>query len=230
MYYKSLILKNLLVLCLCISGQTRELSKLPTKSIYAKTNHTMKVFRRTNRFAPQKEEIENGKWNSILHLDKGLILDTSKLKINSSLRNFDQTEFRIFNWRYFVKDPNKYQNIKDKFKNNPYKFFFKGGADNYYAYVTVDHQKQSAFYRLDPSTFIKETYTNDHQGRLQPYEQTIYREFKDNHQTYSLVWKIKFNEFSKNIPQEEHIGSIYPSSNKFRQWENRLMIHKGVTP
>ena len=226
--------KLLYICCLLnlfyVSLHSKELSKLPTKSIYASTEHTMKVFRRTNRFAPQKEEIENGKWKSILHLDKGLILDTSKLKFKSSLKNFDQTEFRIFNWRYFVKDPHGYETLKDRYQNDPHKSFFKGGPKSHYSYVTVDHQKQSALYRLNPTTYIKETYTNDHQDRLQPYEQTIYREFKDNHQTYSLVWKIKFKDFSKRPPQAEHLGSIYPSSSKFSQWENPLMIHKRATP
>ena len=230
MNLNSFILSSLLGLLLHVSLNARELSKLPTRSIYAQAQHTIKVFRRTNRFAPQKEEIETGKWNSVLHLDKGLILDTSKLKINSSLKTFNQTEFRLFNWRYFVKDPHQYQTVKNKYKDNSHKKFYKGGPNNRYSYVTVDNQKQSAFYRLNPTTFIKETYTNDQHDRLQPYEQTIYREFKNDHQTYNLVWKIKFEDFSKRPPQEEHLGSIYPSSDKFRQWENRLMIHKGVTP
>ena len=230
MYIKLLYFTGFFAAIFCVSVHSRELSKLPTKNIYAKTHHTMKVFRRTNHFAPQKEEIENGKWNSVLHLDKGLTLDTSKLKINSSLKSFDQTEFRIFNWRYFVKDPHEYEILKDRYRSNPHKFFYKGNPDTHYSYVTVNHQKQSAYYRLDPNTFVKETYTNDEQDRLQPYEQTIYRKFKDNHQTYSLVWKIRFNEFTKKVPQEEHLGSIYPSPSRLRQWENKLLIHKRVTP
>ena len=212
----------------CISLGSRELTKLPTKSIYVKAEHKIKVFRRTNLFAPQREEIENGNWNSVLHLDKGLVLDTSKLKINSALKNFDQIEFRIFNWRYFVKEPHKYKPDNGKYRNKPHKHFYRGGINNHYSYVTVDHQKQSAFYRLNPTTFIKETYTNDRQNRIQPYEQTIYREFKDNNQTYNLVWKIKFKEFSKSLPQEEHLGSIYPSSNRLRQWENKQLIHERI--
>ena len=227
---QSIGLIYLLWLGICVCLDARDISKLPTKNIYAKAKHTIKIFRRTNRFAPQKELIESGKWSSILHLDKGLTLDTSKLTINSALKRFDQMQFRLFNWRYFVKEPYKYELSDKKYKNNPYKSFFKGTPKNHYSYVTVDHQKQSAFYRLNPTTFIKETYTNDPQNRLQPYEQTIYRDFKHDDQTYSMVWKIKFTEFSKNLPQSEHLGLMYPSSNKQRQWENRLLIHKTVTP
>ena len=71
MYIQLLYFTSLFITIFSISLHSRELSKLPTKNIYAKTHHTMKVFRRTNRFAPQKEQIENGKWNSVLHLDKG---------------------------------------------------------------------------------------------------------------------------------------------------------------
>ena len=229
MSHKPIRLLCMVTMGCCASLSAKDLSKLPTKNIYAKAKHTIKVFRRTNRFAPQKEVIETGKWSSILHLDKGLTLDTSKLKINSALKKFEQTQFRIFNWRYFVKEPYKYRLSKEKFKDNPYKSFFKGNAKNHYSYVTVDHQKQSAYYRLNPTTFIKETYTNDPQNRLQPYEQTIYKDFNDDYQNFRMVWKIKFIEFSKNPPQSDHLNLIYPSANERRQWDNKLINRKTAT-
>ena len=54
MYIQLLYLTSLFITIFSISLHSRELSKLPTKNIYAKTHHTIEVFRRTNRFCAAK--------------------------------------------------------------------------------------------------------------------------------------------------------------------------------
>ena len=180
----------------------------PIKKNQLKAKHSLKLYRKTNRFAPQFEILENYTWSTQNKIKKHFSFNLDQVPTKSPLKTFSKIIFDFFNWTHFLSNRRSYQLISAKSKKQ--RQFFKGTQQARFKSVIIDHANQLAFYRINPEILIKERYASNENHQLQPYEQTIHWEFTDDNQIYKVVWKIQIEKISYYPFELEAPDSVYP--------------------
>lgn len=193
----------------------------PLEATHVKVEHVLELYRRANQFAPQQELLETYRWEATQRVNQNLFIRTSQLAPESPLHCFSKIEFDFFNWRYFVSERKAYKPAELNNSKHLSRQFFKGGSNTRYTSVIIDHDQQLAFYRIGKDILVKESYASSPQNLLLPYEQVMRWKFREDSQTYNVVWKVKIDGFGFYPKNIEVLRQAYPDYELLQAWQQK---------